>query len=172
MNIPTRLLILQRLAAHLETITPDNEYAYDLTGSVYRGRTNFGTETRLPAISILESPHPDIAVYVGQNWDAMRDQWTLLLQGFVDNDMENPTDPAYHLYAEVVRCLSRIIATRPATGTPIYPDEYLLRGLITSLEVAPPVVRPPDDGQSSRAFFFLPLRLGVAVPIWNPYTTV
>lgn len=172
MNIPTRLLILQRLSAQLETITPVNGYAYNLAGNVYRGRTHFGVETPLPAISILESPHPDIAVYAGQHWDAMCDQWTLLLQGFVDNDLENPTDPAYYLYAEVVRCLSRVIATRAATGTPAYPDEHLLGKLITSLEIAPPVVRPPDDGQSSRAFFFLPLRLSVAVPIWNPYTTV
>lgn len=171
MKIPTRLLILQKLSKHLEGVNPDNGYEFDLRGRVYRGRSNFGLETPLPAISILESPHPDMATYVGQNWQAMRDQWTLLLQGFVDNDMRNPTDPAYYLYAEVVSHLSRLVATRSATGTPTYPDEYNLSGLITSMEVAPPVIRPPEEGQSSRAFFFLPLRLGVAVQLWNPYTT-
>lgn len=172
MKIPTRLLILQRLSEQLETITPDNGYDFDLRGSVYRGRTQFGAELKLPALSILESPQPDIARYAGQEFEAMSDQWTLLLQGVVDNDMTNPTDPAYYLYAEVVRCLGRLIQTRKETGTPIYPDEYLLGRLITNMELAPPVVRPPDEGQSSRAFFFLPIRLGVAVQIWNPYTAV
>lgn len=171
MTVPTRLAILIALTEHLERITPDNGYDVDLSGAVFRGRSLLGADLGVrPALSILESPRPDIATYTGE-WDSIRrDYWTLLIQGLAEDDKRNPSDNAYYLCAAVERHLGRIVAVRPETGAPRYPQEHLLGGLITSLEIAPPVVRPPEDRVSMSAFFFLPLRVGVAVETSRPYT--
>lgn len=161
-----RLAILTALTAHMQGLAPSNGYVNDLSepGRVLRGRNLIGEEARRngPLLSFLEAPRPDLAVYAG-SWDEMRkDAWTLLLQGIVEDDIENPTDPAHIFVDEVERHLSRLIATKPS-GSPKYPEEFLLGGLIADLQIAPPVVRPPEKGISASAFFFLPVRVGVAV---------
>lgn len=170
-SVPIRLAILQALTLHLEGITPANGYTSDLTKAVFRGRNLVGADLKhRPALSILEAPRPDIAVFTGEWNDVRKDEWTLLIQGMAEDDKRNPSDPAYYLCAEVEQHLSRIIGVRPQTGRPLYPDVHLLGGLITSLEIAPPVVRPPEDRVSATAFFFLPLRVGVAGETGQPYT--
>lgn len=171
MSTPIRLAILIALTEHLKTITPANGYTNDLSEAVFRGRNLLGADLReRPMVTILEAPRPDIAVYTGEWGDQRLDHWTLLVQGVADDDKKNPSDPAYYLCAEVEQHLTRIIDVRPETGSPRYPDIHLLGGLITDLQIAPPVVRPPEDRVSTSAFFFLPLRLGVAVGTGQPYT--
>lgn len=170
---PYRLAILQRLTEHFEALTPVNGYTSDLTGRVIRGRIVIGTEEasggKLPLLSILESPRPELATYTGE-WGSMRSEyWTLLLQGLVRDDGRHPTDPAYILAAEVEEHLARIVDVRPETGKPKYPNEHLLGGLITGLDIAPPVVRPPEQGVAASAFFYLPVRVGIAGKIGQPY---
>lgn len=173
MKIPKRLLILQRLTEHLECLVPANGYEHNLSGRVSRGRVVIGDEhvrtSTDPIISILESPRPDLASYTGEWGEMRKDNWTLLLQGLVRDDPLNPTDPAYRLVAEVELHLSRLVAARTETGKPLYPNEHLLGGVITSLEIAAPVVRPPEKGVSNTAFFYLPLRVGIAGNIGQPY---
>lgn len=170
-SVPLRLAILQALTAHLEGITPANGYTHNLANKVYRGRNLVGADLReRPALAILEAPRPDIAVYTGEWNDMRKDEWALLIQGMAEDDKRNPSDPAYYLCAEVEQHLSRIISTRQHTGRPCYPDVHMLGGLIVSLEIAPPVVRPPEDRVSTTAFFFLPLRIGVAGETGQPYT--
>jgi hypothetical protein len=53
-------------------------------------------------------------------------------------------------------------------GVPVFPGVYRLGGLIAKLTVAQPVVRPPEEGLSDTAFFFLPLRVGLKVDLRNP----
>lgn len=161
-----RLAILIALTEHMKGLKPSNGYVNDLSqpGRVIRGRNLIGEEARSngPLLSFLEAPRPDVASYAG-SWEEMRkDAWTLLLQGIVEDDIENPTDPAHVLADEVERHLSRMIASK-SSGSPKYPEEFLLGGLITELQIAPPVVRPPEKGISAAAFFFLPVRVGVAV---------
>lgn len=172
-KIPLRLAILQRLSEHLEALTPANGYSCDLAGRVIRGRIVIGTEeaagSKLPLLSILESPRPELALFTAE-WGSMRSEhWTLLLQGLVRDDLRNPTDPAYVLAAEVEEHLARIIDVRAETGNPRYPNEHLLGGLITSLDIAPPVVRPPEHGVAATAFFYLPVRVGIAGKVGQPY---
>lgn len=171
--IPNRLAILTALTNHLSEITTDNGYEFDLTDRVYRGRNLLGADIRgqnLPILSILESPRPDIAMYAAEETNWRWDQWVVLIQGLIEDDKRNPSDKAYYLCAAVERHLGRLVEVRRETGRPKYPDEHLLGGLITGLEIAPPVVRPPEDSISASAFFFLPLRLGVAVELTKPYT--
>lgn len=171
-DVPHRLAILMALTEHLKGITPGNGYDHDLSQSVYRGRNILGADVReRPILSILEAPRPDIAIYTGE-WEAWRaESWTLLIQGISRDDKYNPSDSAYYLCADVEKHLGRLVSVRSQTGSPAFPDEHLLGGLITGLQVAPPVVRPPEDRVSASAFFFLPLRIGVAVDTSRPYTS-
>jgi hypothetical protein len=172
-QIPTRLLIMQRLTALLETLVI-NGVETDLTKFVFRGKNLVGDERADgPSLSILESPRPDIASFAGEEAFARKEWWTLLITGMTKDDRVNPYDPAYYLQAAVDERLNRVIAIKSnGSGSPLYPEHHLLGGLITGLEVAPPVIRPPEERVSSTAFFFLPIRVGVAVQFGKPYTTV
>lgn len=165
---PLRLSILIALQEHLSGINMIDGYNYDLRGKVYRNRILLGEDvtSKPPAISIVEAPRSDIAIFTGEWGDIRRDQWTLLVQGIVvDDKTDNTNDDAYYLCQDVERRLHRLIATKEQTGRPEFPDEHLLGGKITSVEIAPPVVRPPEAHISTMAFFYLPVRLGIAAKI-------
>lgn len=170
-DFPLRLDILKRLVALLE-LTEGLDQAgvpFDLTGKVFRGRTEFGDEQLLPALSILEAPTPDIGTFAGA-FEARNSSWVLLLQGWAKDDKLNPSDPAYYLQAAVESQLAKVNA-KSANGLrrALYPEFYLLGDTITQLEIGPPVVRPLDKSTSSRAFFYQPIRVGIAEYVGEPY---
>lgn len=175
-RIPTRLLILQRLTAHLESMSIADGYTWDMADRVERGRLLFGADStaadKTPMLAIIEAPRPDIPSYADEWAQVSRDSWTLHIQGVIKDDRRHPTDSAYYLVSEVQQHLARLVATRPATGAPLYKTEHLLGGLISHLEMQPPVVRPPETGVSSLAFFYLPVRVGVAMDLLDPYKVV
>lgn len=164
---PKRLAILIALQQHLAAISVIDGYSHDLADKVYRNRILLGADVteKPPAVSILEAPRADLALFAG-DWDEMRkDNWTLLIQGIVADDLTpNTSDDAYYLCQDVERRLARLIAENER-GMPMYPDEFLLGGIITSVEIAPPVVRPAEAQVSTKSFFYLPIRIGVAVKI-------
>ena len=155
-----RLVALKRLTDHLKGITKLAGYDYDLAGAVFRGRTLFGEGDPIPMISILESPRSDAGLFAGDN-AARKEDWSLLIQGWAHDDPVNPTDPAYGLMDAVEQRLSRLISVSGATGNPDYPDEYLLGRSVADVTVLPGVVRPPMEQVSSKAFFYLPIRLSL-----------
>jgi hypothetical protein len=158
---PHRLLVLKALTAQLNTITVANGYRFDIGANVFRGRSVFGENDPEVMLSLLESPRPDNAIYASD--DTIRvEKWSLLLQGWCPEDPANPSDNAYLLQDDAESCLGQIVAVTPNTGKALFPQAYLLGGLITSFTFGPGVVRPPLDGVSSRAFFYLPLRVGLA----------
>jgi len=173
--IPTRLLILIRMQSLLRGITPANGYGFDLSGeqSVFRGRILLGAEIKpLPVLSLLEAARPDAAAYFMGEWNDTRDEkWTILIQGVIEDDPIKPTDSAYYLEAAVEKRLS-LISETTQHGTPVDEVNFMLGGLINEMEIGPPVVRPPEDKISATAFMFLPVRVGLARPIGNPYTTI
>lgn len=170
-DIPARLVVLQRLTALIEGTTgPDHTgVPFNLAGSVYRGRTEFGSDTDLPAVSILEAPNPDIGKFAGEG-QAMAESWMLLIQGWAVDDPMNPSDPAYYLAAAVTQRLSMLVAMKgDGSGRPLDKELYMLGGLITSLQIGPSVVRPLDKNASSRAFYYQPVRVGLASTLNQPY---
>lgn len=172
---PTRLLILQRLQTVIETATPGQTIdAFNLTGKVFRGRMLIGEEIKpLPAVSLIEAPQTDAnAVFTRDYQQGRKDMWNLFVQGIIQDDPKHPCDAAYHLCAAVESRLARITAVDNSSGNALYPQDYLLGNLISDFEIMAPVVRPPEQNVSGSAFFFLPLRVGVAVPVGTPYTTV
>lgn len=171
-TISKQLLILQRLTAHLDGITEDNGYSVNVAGHVYRGRTVFGDESELPALSLIEAPRPDDAsVPAGAEKLKRLEQWVLLLQGWSLDDGDNPTDSVYELKAAAEKRLSEIVVI-DGSGRPVNSATHRLGGLIDSMIIGPGVVRPPQENVSSRAFFYLPLTIGLVVDLRQPFVTV
>lgn len=163
--IPKRLRIMIALQKHLEQIAVADGYNYDLADKVFRNRILLGDDVRNlgTAVSVVEAPRPDIALYAAENNAWSRSHITLLIQGVVKDDKTvNTEDDAHYLENDVERSLLRIIEVNPSTGKGKYPGEYLLGGIIAGAEIAPPVVRPPEATVSSSAFFYLAVRLEVA----------
>lgn len=161
-----RLQILKRLTAHLEGINGADPYEHDLRGNVFRGRSVYGTTDPLPLVSILEGKAADYGSFADENQSVRKDSWLLLIQGWTKNDTLNPTDPVYSLLADVELRLSDIVAVE--RGVPKFSGVYMLGGLISSLTIAAPVVRPPDDGVSDKAFFYLPVLVGLKSDLTKP----
>lgn len=166
---PLRLRVMKALTSALQEITPANGYTVDLSQSVFRGRMMFGDDDPIPMISILEPPvAPDQLPQPVDGTESNGD-WDILVQGFVEDDPENPTDPAHVLLADVKKCLAAVKAapevTRRATGTA---PAILEIPQITKLQVGAGVVRPADE-ISARAYFWLNLVFTIAEDLTNPY---
>ncbi len=164
---PKRLAVLTRLQLLLEQICVADNDLYDMAGHVHINRLLFGPDVRQDAdatLAIVEAPRPDFATFAGSG-EARADKWTLMIQGTVPDDKTVDTEYLpYFLCQDVERRLLRVTEQK-ASGNPKYPSDYMLGDMISSVEVAPPVIRPPEAGVSSHAFFYLPIRLGIAVEI-------
>ena len=156
-----RLRILKALTAHLENITPANGYNHDLTGAVFRGRDQFGSKDPIPMVSILEYLRPDQQEDRPSNQNKNRENWHLLIQGFVSDDYQNPTDPAHGLLADVKKSLAEI---RDETS-PVY---RLGNKLIADLYMDGGIVRPPDEA-SAKATFYLRVIIDFVEYTHDPY---
>jgi hypothetical protein len=160
-----KLTVLTTLTRHLERITPSNGYEFNLEGAVFRGRSRFGENDPPTMLSILESPKPDFPLFAGENNAVRHEQWNLLLQGWAKEESDvpssHPTDQTYRLIADVENQLRRLTATTDF-GSAKYPDEYLLGRMVSDINFGFGVVRPPTEQVSNKAFFYLPLRIGLA----------
>lgn len=166
---PFRLRVLKALTAALEEITPANGYTFDLAGKVFRGREIFGEDDPIPMVSILEVPDEMSQNRQPTGSTTLEVKWELLIQGFVDDDFENPTDPAQHLQAQVKKRLSleRKKAQRAQPGTPST-GILGMNGAVMSLDLSPGVVRPPD-GISGKAYFWLRCDITMVENLSDPY---
>lgn len=162
-----RLRILHALTQHLEGINGIDPYEFDLREKIFRGRDRFGAADPIPMVSILEGKAANYGQYADETNIIRLDSWLLMLQGWTVDDVVNPTDPAYRLLADVELRLSDITAT-DGHGQPKFPGIFMLGGLISSLTVAQPIVRPPEDGLSTKAFFYLPVLVGLKSDLSKP----
>ena len=183
-----RLLTLKRLTAHLEAeVSVDRGYKHDLAGKVFRGRSKFNHEedggVGVPLVSVLESPDADrfplrTGYQDGVEAATQRDNWVLLIQGWVENDLENPTDPAYELMADVKKALAKVTQdetlydrlTGPRHNPDFSPETHMLGGLISGISTEPGTVRPPTEQVSSNAFFWMRVVLQFVEDTNDPYS--
>ena len=172
---PLRLRIMKALTDVLEEITPANGYQYDLSDrrapgkqndlmsrAVFRGVGVTGVDYPLPMLTILEVPVPDDPSASQYDNPVQEADWRLLVQGFVEDDPSNPTDPAHRLMADVKKRLG--IEKKKNR-------DFDLLGMgdsVTNLTMGQGVVRPPDE-LSAKAYFWLDLRLKVVEDTENPY---
>jgi len=182
---PFRLRLLYAITNALKEITPANGYSTDLSDfdpgdgtpmtRVFRGRAWFGDSDPLPMVSVLEGSSPAESVE-DEPMETRAGEYdlTLIVQGFVDDDKLNPTDPAYFLMADVRRRLAEERARRrPANSGSNGLDPFGLwspaaKNRIVDVRVGPGVVRPADD-ISSRAYFWLGLRVRLVDSADTPF---
>ena len=167
-RVAKRLAVLQAMTAQIQTITPANGYNIDLSQSVFRGRTKFGDDEALPAVSILEATQPGAIKVATEDETFRSSRWPLLVQGWVKDDKSNPLDPAYYLCACVSERLAAVVAVNPANGNAINPAIYRFGKLIAGMEVGPGICRPPDQ-YSARAQFFMPVSVEFVDNAANPW---
>jgi hypothetical protein len=167
---PLRLRIQMALSDALREITPGNGYVHDLSGAeataenkVFRGRAVFGEGDPLPMVSILEPPLPPDQIPVPDASGSTSGRWEMVIQGFVQDDKKHPTDPAQRLVADVLQRLA-IEKRREATDHRVLGFKRIKR-----LIIGPPVVRPPDDLVSSKAYFWLSISIDLAEDLTQPY---
>ncbi len=163
-EVPFRLEILNRMTTALEAVAIEDGYLHDLEGKVFRGRARYGENDPLPLVSIIEDPRPIDGVEASRGAQTRVTPWRLIVQGFVEDDPANPTDPAYRLAADVAKALSALRTSRDK-------GQYIL-GIkrIDDLGIASPIVRPPDD-VSDKAYFWLPVTLSLVEDPANPFTS-
>lgn len=160
---PKRLRVLIALTNALKQISIANGYKTDLNGAVFRGRTQFGDDDPLPLLSILETPVPVELINGPGDWTGAFGEWDLLIQGFVQDDPLNPTDPAHVLMADVKSVLAKEVRKNA--------DFNILdlgKSGVTELTIGPGTVRPADD-ISSVAYFWLRITLKIAEDNLDPY---
>lgn len=165
---PIRLEILKRMTDVLKEITPANGYVTDILDHVYRGRGVYGDETPLPALSVLEAPIPLDQLPSAKDNQSLAGQWELVVQGWVDDDRKNPTDPAQVLLADVKKRLAierkKLDWDKPEDGI------FGLGRFVTAMYIGPGVVRPPEE-ISAKAYFWLTITLDIAEDMAEPYET-
>jgi len=159
---PLRLRILKGICATIATISPANGYKTDCTrdGQVSRGRSVYGTKDPLPLVSIIEPPiFPDPGPRpFGATTNDL--PWDIIIQGFVADDKDHPTDPAHVLLADVKRALALEILKLQTGPTRVSKVFGVSTSRIKSVTLEMGFVRPSDD-VSSKAYFWLPVRLVV-----------
>lgn len=162
--VPFRLRVLIALTDVLGAIVRAGEipYGYDLSAAVFRGRDLFGDDDPLPMLSILESPSPADANMQGNGGASSSGDWELIVQGFVQDDPQNPTDPGHYLMADV----KRVLAAERAKGADF--DILGMGGKVTDLRWGSGVVRPSDEN-SARAYFWLSVTLGLVENQTDPF---
>jgi hypothetical protein len=164
--IPRRLKVIMALQNLIAGASKENGDAFDLAGKVYRNRILIGAEIsdKPPAVAIIEAPRADIATFAGEEAAFRKDYWTIMIQGIAADNRKDTEDDIYYLCQDVERRLNRMQA-ETRNGNPEHKEDYLLGGMITSVEIAPPVIRPPEAGVANNAFFYLAIRLGMAAKI-------
>jgi len=165
---------VKAICATIETVTPANDYAHDMSkytdsagrpsDRVFRGRTIFGENDPLPAVAVLEDPRSLDANNGTGNSTAAANEFRLLIQGFVRDDKDHPLDPAYMLSAEIIKAL---VGAKK--------ERFNILGMgsrapcVSSLSIGQPIHRPADDEISSQAYFLIPIRLMLAENLETPF---
>jgi hypothetical protein len=164
--IPRRLKVIMALQNLIAGASIANGDAFDLADKVFRNRILIGADVtgKPPAVAIVEAPRADIATFAGEEAAFRKDYWTIMIQGIAADNRKDTEDDIYYLCQDVERRLNRMQA-ETRNGRPEYQEDYLLGGMITSVEIAPPVIRPPEAGVANNAFFYLAIRLGMAAKI-------
>lgn len=170
---PLRLHVIKTLCEGLRTITPANGYVLDFSGAegtsdnrVFRGRSIFGSNDPLPALSILESPIPLDQLVSPADATVSAGPWELVIQGFFEDDKDNPCDRAYVGLADVKRYLA--LERKKANANRAEDAIFGLGRVVIGMNIGQGVVRPPDE-ISAKAYFWLTLALDIAEDLEEPY---
>ncbi len=162
-DYPFRLRVLRALTGCLQQITPANGYKSDLSNAVFRGRIQFGDKDPLPMVSILEPPIPNDAHDSPRGAGMNHFDWLMVIQGFVEDDHKNPTDPAHVAMADVRQALAKERQKGLRDN-----DIFGMAGRVDDIVIGIGVVRPSDE-ISAKAYFWLNLTVKIVEDMADPY---
>ncbi len=174
---PFRLRTLKALTAIIESVDEDSNstVGVGLQGRVFRGRSVFGAETEAPLVAILETIQPLDQTRPPETAGAGSGEWDLFIQGIVEDDAENPLDPAYLLSAKIIAKLAEerrrpgLEDSRLGRSTPLLgmtaPNGS---AAILDILIGAPVHRPPDDISGS-AYFWFQITLKTVEDLTQPF---
>jgi hypothetical protein len=161
-----KLRIMQALTTLIEGCNPENVNArtgavfdYDLRGKVFRGKMDFGQETALRFVTMIEPPMQGDGPGANFFDQDRNDPWRLLVHGFTKNSTPHTTDDAYNFSEDVRLRIGRALAMKGPS--PMFQDDYLLGRTASALVVHQTVVRGPVQNVSATAFFYLPLSISL-----------
>jgi hypothetical protein len=164
---PFRLEVLLRLSALLATINTSSGYLTTIpASSILRGRAVYGDADPLPMLTILEPPIPVDLDIMPNGAEASSGFWQLMIQGFVEDDHKNPTDPAHKYVADVRAVLAKHKTSHQSVGKLGFGSAA---NTVEDIFIGDPKVRPSDD-ISSKAYFWMPISLKVVENLANPLT--
>jgi hypothetical protein len=161
-----RLLLQKAICAYLlSEITTANGYDFDLQAA-YRNKRRFGKEMKLPSVALLENFNPDREPETigGMNETKQQYEQIYLVNGWADDSEEDSLehgDAAQNLLGDVKKALGKLL-TRDAER-----DGYFGK-LAIELRIEPGVVRPPDE-QSSKAYFWMRIKMKIVEKVGDPY---
>ena len=161
MTDPLKLRIQKSMQETFSQITHANGFRSNVN-AVYRGRIAIGDDEPLDAITLLEPPVPDDPIRGAPANTASSGIWEVLVQGFVEDDYENPTDPAYVLMTEVKMMLAR--ERRRDDGFNMFGQD----NKVSEILIGQGICRPPDE-LSVRAYFWLPVGIRITEDLLNPF---
>lgn len=168
-----RLTVLKALTTFLsEEVTVANGYKFDLMGKVRRGKMFRTVNDPSPMVSIMENIDPDR--YPGraggdEEHVTTNEQWVLCIQGWTDDDKENPTDNAYELMADVRKALAKVQKRAGHDNNYTVGPESMLGGLIAGMTMEPGIARPPMEQVSISAYFWMRIVLKFVENPNDPY---
>ncbi|WOE76320.1 hypothetical protein [Alterisphingorhabdus coralli] len=156
----------------LEEITAAGNYTFDLSPftdedgqtvhRVNRGRVFFGDSDPLPMVAILERPEESEELTDPNPLPtASLFNYHLVIQGFLNDNKDNPTDDAHILLADVRRRLAIERARKDQNQR--LPDPFGLGSKreynrIDDFDFGAGLVRPPDE-VSAKSYFWLPVKM-------------
>lgn len=173
-----RLRVMKGFTAALKQITPVNGYDHDFSdyidsagrtvGRVFRGRDFFGENDPLPMLSILEDPRAEPPFNGPMGSSKTQNSFRVLIQGFAQDDKDNPLDPAYALSAEVIKAL--VTAAQGSSGI-LGLNQQKRAPCVAGFSIGQPVHRPGRDEISDHAYFLVGVTLLLAEDLTKPFAT-
>lgn len=162
---PFRLEVMVRLTNLLGTISTINGFLTTVPStSIFRGRIAFGESDPLPMFAIVEPPIPLDQLPPPPGSEAHLGIWDLLIQGFIEDDIKHPTDPAHVYVADVRKVLA---AHKLANQSNAKLGFGNLANTVEDIYIGEPKVRPADE-ISAKSYFWLPVSLKVVENLANP----
>lgn len=180
--VPFKTRVLTALTDAMREITPANGYTSDLSDfndtdgapmrRCYRGRAFFGENDPLPMVAVLERPDPadELADPPVESTTGAY-EWNLIVQGFVEDDKDDPTDDVYVLLADIRFRLGQERARKDDDGrlpNPLGFGGKRKRNRVEEISFGSGVVRPADE-VSAKAYFWLGVTLKIIEDPLSPF---